>query len=140
VESKPTFVTVVAAAIRDGAGRLLLQQALPHKRHAGQWEFPGGKVEVTETPRLALCREVLEELGVELSPEALEPAGFAEEGAVDGRPALVLFLYDCPSWRGQPAGLEGQPWGWFAPAEAARLAMPAMDRALLADLGRRPAG
>ncbi len=57
LENKPTFVPVVAAALRDGAGRLLLQQALPHKRHAGQWEFPGGKVESGENPRIALCRE-----------------------------------------------------------------------------------
>ena len=64
VENNPTFVPVVAAAIRDGAGRLLLQQCLPHKRHAGLWEFPGGKVESEEIPRLALCREVAEELGI----------------------------------------------------------------------------
>src|SRR5688572_10711396 len=45
VENSPTLVLVVAAAIFDGEGRLLLQQALPGKRHAGEWEFPGGKVE-----------------------------------------------------------------------------------------------
>ena len=41
----PTWLLVVAALIRDEAGRILLQQALPGKPHAGQWEFPGGKVE-----------------------------------------------------------------------------------------------
>src|SRR5687768_11985595 len=85
VERKPTFVVVVAAAIRDRAGRLLLQQGLPHKRHAGLWEFPGGKVETGETPRFALCREVAEELGIELEPNSLQPAGFAEEPAEPGR-------------------------------------------------------
>ena len=68
MEEKPTWLAVVAAAIRDPGGRLLLQQALPAKAHAGQWEFPGGKVESEENPRLALAREVHEELGLMLDP------------------------------------------------------------------------
>ena len=134
LERKPTFVAVVAAVIRDGGGRLLLQQGLPHKRHAGLWEFPGGKVEAAETPRIALCREVAEELGIELEPGALRPAGFAEEAGEEGRTALVLFLYTSLRWHGQPEAREGQVWGWFTPEEAARLSMPPMDRALLGPL------
>ena len=125
---------VVAAAIRDGSGRLLLQQGLPHKRHAGLWEFPGGKVETGETQRRALCREVAEELGIELAEEALEPVGFAKEAGTEGRPALVLFLYSSLWWRGEPEAREGQVWGWFTPEEAVRLPMPALDRELLAHL------
>jgi 8-oxo-dGTP diphosphatase len=134
VESKPTFVLVVAAAIRDAEGRLLLQRALPGKRHAGQWEFPGGKVEPVETPRFALCREVEEELGVTLMAEALVPAGFADEPPAAGRPGLVLFLYSAGRWHGVPEAREGQHWGWFTPVEAERLDLPPMDRALLAGL------
>jgi 8-oxo-dGTP diphosphatase len=134
LEKKPTFVPVVAAAIRDGAGRLLLQQGLPHKRHAGLWEFPGGKVETGETPRFALCREVAEELGIDLVEAALEPMGFAEEAGTDSRPALVLFLYTSLQWHGEPEAREGQGWDWFSPEEATSLPMPAMDRALLAAL------
>ncbi len=130
----PTFILVVAAVIRDGRGRLLLQQALPGKRHSGMWEFPGGKVESLETPRLALCREVAEELGIELRPDAMEPAGFAEEPAQDRRPGIVLMLYNCLTWRGEPEGREGQRWWWFTPAEAGSLELPAMDRALLQGL------
>ena len=134
LERNPTFVPVVAALIRDDAGRLLLQQCPAHKHHGGKWEFPGGKVETGETPRVALCREMAEELGLELDPTALEPSGFAEESAQDGRPALVLFLYNCTNWRGEPAPLEGQRWGWFTREAAARLELPPMDRALLASL------
>ena len=86
---------VVAAAIRDDAGRVLLQQCLPHKRHAGLWEFPGGKVENGETPRFALRREIAEELGLVLEESAHEFVGSAEEAAIEGRPALVLNLYTC---------------------------------------------
>jgi 8-oxo-dGTP diphosphatase len=131
VENTPTIVLVVAAAIRDPAGRLLLQQCPPHKRHAGLWEFPGGKVENEEIPQVALCREIAEELALVLDPACLEPAGFAGEPPADGRPGIVLLLYNCLSWRGVPEALEGQAWGWFTREEAAALDLPAMDRALL---------
>ena len=136
MEKKPTFILVVAAAIYDGEGRLLLQQALPGKSHAGQWEFPGGKVENGETPRFALCREIAEELGIELSEDALQPAGFAEEPAGHGHRAIVLLLYTSCKWQGEPHPNEGQRWGWFTPDEALELPLAAMDRALLERLSR----
>jgi 8-oxo-dGTP diphosphatase len=130
----PTWIAVVAAAIRDGEGRVLLQERLPGKRHAGLWEFPGGKVETTENPRFALRREVEEELGLRLSEREMMPAGFAEDGADEGCVAIVLFLYECPGWQGEPEGREGQRWGWFTGAEAAALDLPPSDRALLGRL------
>jgi 8-oxo-dGTP diphosphatase len=131
MERKPTWQPVVAAVLRDQAGRLLLQQALPGKPHAGQWEFPGGKVESQENPRLALRREAVEELGLTLDEKAMLPVAFADELGENGHPAIVLFLYECPVWEGQPHSREGQAWGWFTPSEAAALPMPPIDRALL---------
>ena len=139
MESSPTFILVVAAAVIDADGRLLLQRALPGKRHAGQWEFPGGKVEPAENPRQALVREVREELALTLSASALEPAGFAEELADGDRPGIVLLLYRCATWSGRPEPLEGQQWGWFTPEGAARLDLAAMDRRLLRGLTADPA-
>lgn len=136
MEEKPTWLAVVAAAIRDAQGRLLLQQALPGKRHAMLWEFPGGKVESEENPRLALGREVREELGLTLDPAAMRPVAFADEAGSGGRPGIVLFLYDCLIWEGEPVALEGQAFGWFAPDEAGRLPLAPMDRALLETLAR----
>jgi 8-oxo-dGTP diphosphatase len=125
----------VAAAIRDGGGKVLLQERLPGKHHAGLWEFPGGKVEVSENPRSALCREVEEELGLRLFVADMTPAGFAENQPDEGGAVIVLFLYECPGWDGEPEGLEGQNWGWFTWAEAAALALAPMDRTLLERLG-----
>ena len=136
MEGKPTWLAVVAAAIRDGEGRLLLQQALPGKRHAMLWEFPGGKVESEENPRLALSREVREELGLTLDPGVMSPLAFADEAGSGGSPGIVLFLYDCPLWEGEPAALERQAFGWFAHAEASRLPLAPMDRVLLETLAR----
>jgi 8-oxo-dGTP diphosphatase len=130
----PTWLLVVAALIRDDAGRILLQQALPGKPHAGQWEFPGGKVETEENPRFALRREVFEELALSLDERLMSPAGFADDAGHDGAPAIVLFLYECARWTGEPQSREGQAWGWFTPQEAADLPMPQIDRALLQGL------
>ncbi len=131
MEKNPTSLLVVAAAIRDRDGRLLLQQAQPGKPHAGLWEFPGGKVETGENPRFALRREIGEELGLTLDPGAIAPAGFADDRGDSAQPAVVLILYDCPAWTGEPQSLEGQAWGWFTTAEASAMPMAAIDRALL---------
>lgn len=131
MEKNPTWLLVVSALVRDDAGRLLLQQALPNKPHAGQWEFPGGKVESGESPRFGLRREIAEELGLTLDEEAMVPVGFADETGCGGASAIVLILYDCPLWKGEPQSREGQRWGWFIPEEAAALPLAALDRALL---------
>ncbi|MEL1250069.1 (deoxy)nucleoside triphosphate pyrophosphohydrolase [Aurantiacibacter gilvus] len=129
----PTWILVVAVALFDENGRVLLQQRPAGKHHGGLWEFPGGKVESGEIPQVALVREVAEELGIGLDPAALEPCAFAEEM---GCPAIVLNLYTCRSHAGEPAGLEGQQFGWFDLAGAAQLALAPMDRRLLQQLVR----
>ena len=58
------MIPVVCALIRDGAGRYLVCQRPPGRQLAGLWEFPGGKIEDGESPDLALCREIREELGL----------------------------------------------------------------------------
>jgi 8-oxo-dGTP diphosphatase len=131
VESNPTWMAVTALALRDENGRLLLQQRPLHKHHGGLWEFPGGKVECGETPRLALVREIAEELGIEIETTALTPMLFADEG-VGGR--VVLFLYSAHTWRGSITAHEGQQWGWFTRDEAVSLDLAPMDRNLLCRL------
>ena len=124
----------MAAAIGDSAGRWLLQQRPAGKHHAGLWEFPGGKVDDGEEPRPALAREVAEELGLALDPATMRPLGFADEPASDTRPSLVLLLFAATVLQGEPAGQEGQLWGWFTHAEAAALPLAPLDRVLLDSL------
>ena len=127
----PTWLLVVAVALRDDAGRILLQERPAGKHHAGLWEFPGGKVETAETPREALVRELDEELGLRLDASTFQPAGFAEEGA---DPRVVLILYTSP-FGGEPVeAMDGQLFGWFTAKEAQELPLAPMDRQLLCNL------
>ncbi|MGB3797838.1 MAG: NUDIX domain-containing protein [Alteraurantiacibacter sp.] len=131
VENNPTWILVVALALFAPDGRLLLQQRLAGKHHGGLWEFPGGKVERGETPRVALAREVDEELGIKLDPSTLVPAHFAEES---GERTVVLNLYTASLDACDPHGRDGQLWGWFDAEQAAALALAPMDRKLLSHI------
>lgn len=116
---------VVAAALVDGAGRVLVQRRPPGKALAGLWEFPGGKVEAGETPEAALVRELEEELGVVVAPTALAPLTFASAPLADRH--LLLLLYVCRVWTGEPQALDATAIKWHAPADLRGLEMPPAD-------------
>lgn len=124
-------MAVVAGAIADNGGRLLMQQRPPGKRHAGLWEFPGGKVELGESPRAALVRELNEELGIAALGDELMPLAFAESQPGGGEPGIVILLYRVGAFQGQPVADDGAAIGWFAPADIARLPLPPLDADLL---------
>ncbi|WPU91531.1 (deoxy)nucleoside triphosphate pyrophosphohydrolase [Mucilaginibacter sabulilitoris] len=63
--SKPNIIPVAAAVIFK-EGQLLIARRAAHKSQAGFWEFPGGKIEVGETPEACLLRELKEELAIEV--------------------------------------------------------------------------
>ena len=127
---QPGPVYVVAAAMIDAAGRVLMQRRPAGKQHGGLWEFPGGKVEAGETPDAALVRELAEELGVVVAAKSFVPVGFVSV------PPIVLLLYSCRAWSGTPQPIEGAVLQWCAPAAIDALAMPPADRPLVAALRR----
>ena len=126
----------MAGALVRADGRFLLHQRHLASAHGGLWEFPGGKIEGGESPERALARELGEELGIALECTALNPVGFAaspQDSATGQRPILIV-LYACREWSGDPQCLEGEAIGWFAPDEIAGLAMPPLDVPLAARL------
>jgi len=124
---------VVAAALVDGKGRVLLQQRAPGRSMAGLWEFPGGKVESHELPEPALVRELAEELGIRVEPADLVPACFAS--APVGERHMILLLYICRTWIGEPQPLDASGLKWLLPREMIAAEMPPADQPLIGLLG-----
>ena len=120
---------VVAAALVDTDGRVLVAERPAGKHLSGRWEFPGGKLEPGETPEAALVRELAEELGIDTSASCLAPAGFASHAYEAFH--LILLLYVCRRWRGNPVGRDGQGLRWVRVPELFTLDMPPADRPLI---------
>lgn len=124
-----TPLVVVAAALVDRDGRLLVQQRPEGLSMAGLWEFPGGKLEPDETPEQALIRELAEELAIDVDHACLAPACFASEPLGDRH--LLLLLYVCRKWRGTPLAQHASALRWVRPVELHGLAMPPADKPLI---------
>lgn len=123
------LLLVVAAALIDEDGRVLISQRPPGRSLAGLWEFPGGKLETGERPEEALIRELREELGLVVSEACLAPLTFASHAYADMH--LLMPLYVCRRWAGLAQPLEGQTLRWVRPAALRELSMPPADAPLI---------
>ena len=126
------ILLVVAVALVDADGRILLAQRPPGKPMAGLWEFPGGKVHEGETPEDALIRELKEELGIDVSASCLAPFTFASHAYEAFH--LLMPLYVCRKWQGTATPREGQSLKWVRPARLDDYPMPPADKPLIAML------
>ena len=129
--SLPTLL-VVAVALVDGDGRVLLAQRPEGKSLAGLWEFPGGKVDPGETPEAALVRELREELGIDTTASCLAPFTFASHRYETFH--LLMPLYVCRVWEGTVTAKEGQKLTWVYPNRMGDFPMPPADLPLVAML------
>ncbi len=121
---------VVAAALVDVDGRVLICRRPEGKQLAGLWEFPGGKVEPGETPEAALIRELHEELGIEVSAACLAPFTFASHAYE--RFHLLMPLYLCRRWEGFVERREHAALAWVKPDKLGDYPMPPADAPLCA--------
>ena len=127
--SRP-IVLVAAVALVDRDGRVLIARRPEGKPMAGLWEFPGGKVDVGETPEAALIRELHEELGIQVPARCLAPLTFASHAYEDFH--LLMPLYVCRNWDGVVTPREGQELAWVRPVRLADYDMPPADKPLVA--------
>lgn len=126
---------VVACALVDEDGRVLLAKRPEGRDLAGLWEFPGGKVEPGEKPEEALIRELAEELGIDVAESCLAPLTFASHSYEGFH--LLMPLYVCREWNGEMTAREGQELSWVRPNRLASVEMPPADeplKAMLRDL------
>ncbi|AWI87119.1 8-oxo-dGTP diphosphatase MutT [Methylobacterium sp. DM1] len=123
------LVLVVAAALVDTDGRVLMAQRPEGKALAGLWEFPGGKVEPGERPEETLIRELAEELGITVKEPCLAPLTFASHAYPDFH--LLMPLYICRRWEGVPQSREAQALRWVRPGALRDLPMPPADLPLI---------
>ncbi len=126
------LLLVVAAALVDDDGRVLVTQRPEGRTLAGLWEFPGGKLEAGERPEVALIRELQEEIGVTVEQACLAPLTFASHAYPDMH--LLMPLYICRRWSGFARSCEGQVLRWLRPRELHQLPMPPADLPLIAPL------
>lgn len=123
------LLIVVAAALVDADGRVLVQRRPDGRDMAGLWEFPGGKWEPGEDFETSLIRELREELHIQTEAACLAPAVFGS--APHGEREILLLLYACRKWQGVPQAGEGQTLKWVFPRELHNLPMPPADRPMI---------
>jgi 8-oxo-dGTP diphosphatase len=133
-EAKPALplVLVVACALVDTDGRVLICKRPEGKALAGLWEFPGGKVEPGEGPEAALIREMHEELGITITASCLAPFVFASHSYETFH--LLMPLYLCRRWEGVVVAKEHAALAWVKPNALSAYAMPPADAPLVAYL------
>ena len=123
-------IHVVAGAIADAEGRVLIAQR-PRGRHmAGRWEFPGGKLGAGEDPYAGLQRELTEELGVTV--REARPLIRLRHEYPDRR--VLLDVWEVTSYDGEPQALDAQALAWARPDELPKHDLLEADRPIVTAL------
>ena len=126
---------MVAAALYDRAGRVLIAQRPAGKPLAGRWEFPGGKLAAGESELAALARELREELGIEMT--AGRPYMRLTHAYDDREVELSLWIIE--RFTGTPRPLDRQQLKWVAPGRLAQEDLLEADRPFIEALRDLPA-
>ena len=127
------MIRVVAAALYDSQGRVLIAQRPPGKHMAGRWEFPGGKVSAGETDEQALTRELTEELGITVS--AARPLLTISHDYPDRSVELSMWVVE--HYTGEPRSLDGQQLKWVPPTALLEEDVLEADRPFIEALQQR---
>ena len=124
------MIHVVAGALFDEQGRVLIAQRPPGKHMAGGWEFPGGNGEPGEEPRAGLVRELREELGIEVHEAA--PLIAYEHQYPHRR--VLLDLWVVTRYSGEPQPLDAPALQWAAIEDLERVGLLEADRPMIGAL------
>lgn len=128
-KKRPTWIPVVTGFLKKN-GLILIGQRPDGHSLAGQWEFPGGKIEIGEFPEDALKRELREELGIEAEIGALR---YAHTHNYGDRGIIILF-YDVHFWKGETKSQHHTALRWIKPEELKTMEIPEANRKILPKL------
>ena len=120
---------VVSIALINNVNEILLSKRPKNKHLFGYWEFPGGKVETNEVPEQALIREIKEELNIDINNKCIAPLSFSEFDYKEFQ--LLLLLYVCRRWEGEPMSMENNELKWVKPNMLRKFKMPPADDSLI---------
>ena len=126
------LIIVASIALIDSSNHVLIAKR-PNKKHlSGFWEFPGGKLEKDESPQNALIREAKEELNININNKCIAPLTFSEFDYKEFN--LLLLLYICRRWEGEPMSMEQNEIKWVKVNMLRQYNMPPADDSLIFSL------
>ncbi len=123
---KQHWIPVVAGFLKKDK-KILIGQRPENNSLAGQWEFPGGKIEPGESPEVALARELQEELGIEASVGNLRLACTHTYGEI----GILILFYEILFWKGEPKAKHHMMLEWIYPEELQTKNIPEANRKIL---------
>ena len=123
------LIIVASVALINSDNQILIAQRPKEKHLSGLWEFPGGKVEKNESPDNTLIRELKEELNVNINQKCVAPLTFSEFDYKEFN--LLLLLYVCRRWDGDPESMENNPIKWVKSNKLREYKMPPADDSLI---------
>ncbi len=119
IKKRNVWIPVVAGLIRR-QGKVLVGQRPEGASLARTWEFPGGKIELGESPEEALARELSEELGIEAE---IGPLKFAASHTY-GKTGILFLFFEVKFWKGQIKTQQHLDLKWVSPKELGGLELP----------------
>lgn len=128
---------IVAAGILIEGGRVLLSRRKQGTHLAGLWEFPGGKAEPGEDPRVALHRELVEELGITTRVGEVLDVTFHRYDEADKAVLLLFFEVERDASSPEPRAIDVAEFAWRDGESLDPSTFPPADIAVLAKVRAR---
>ena len=119
---------IALLALINDNNEVLISLRQNRREYDGYWEYPGGKVESSETLEIGLIREIKEEIDLEISKNCIAPLTFAVDQQEESQ--KILFLYICRKWEGSITSLLDQRLEWVKPNDLGQYRMPDSNRFL----------
>ena len=120
--NKKKIIYVSACVIIDADDKILISSREHKGDFSKYWEFPGGKIDINETPEECIIRELKEELSIDVSSNCIAPIGFSSFDYKKFH--IVLMLFVTRKWTGNPVPIEGNKLKWISYSELRKHKMP----------------